>query len=102
MDDHRTFTTAGALIDRRLTIVGGSSPILDGRHPGQPLGARTVEINGHQLFSRIVHDTNSCFKIEATERAGEHGVQRRTLSATCVLILTIGGMKQVKAKAKNH
>jgi hypothetical protein len=102
MDDHRTLATAGALIDRRLTILGGGGPILDGRHLGQPLGARTVEINGHQLFSRIVHDTNSYFKVEAAKRTGEHGIQRRFFSAAYVPILASRGMKQVKTGAKNH
>jgi hypothetical protein len=102
MDDRRTFTAADALIDRRHTIIEGSGPIFDGYHPGQPFGTRTVKISGHQLLSRIVHDINSCFKVEAAERAEEHRIQHHTSSAANVTIVASGGMRQVKDKAETR
>lgn len=102
MDDPRTFTAAGALVDRRHTIIEGNSPIFDGNHPGQPFGTRTVVIDRHQLLSWTAHDTNSCFKVKVAEGAGEHGTQRHTSSAANGTIVASGGMKQVKGKAENH
>ena len=58
-------------------------------------------IDGRRSFSRIVHDTNSCFKVKVAEVAGEPGTQRYTPSAANPTIVSSGGMKQVKDKAEN-